>query len=89
MTTEILRDMIYRGAETMSEVTTVIFDEIHYMAQKQRFVPVSLFSRIYLYAYFSGIVWEETIVLINDAIQVQQLIFHLSVHIVRLIFLSG
>jgi len=36
MTTEILRSMLYRGSEVMREVAWVIFDEIHYMRDKQR-----------------------------------------------------
>uniref|UniRef100_A0A915DKL8 Uncharacterized protein n=1 Tax=Ditylenchus dipsaci TaxID=166011 RepID=A0A915DKL8_9BILA len=36
MTTEILRSMLYRGAEIMREVGWVIFDEIHYMRDKER-----------------------------------------------------
>ncbi|KAK6049846.1 DEAD/DEAH box helicase [Cooperia oncophora] len=35
MTTEILRSMLYRGAEVMREVGWVIFDEIHYMRDKE------------------------------------------------------
>ena len=36
MTTEILRSMLYRGSEMMREVGWVIFDEIHYMRDKER-----------------------------------------------------
>ena len=36
MTTEILRSMLYRGSEVMGEVGWVIFDEIHYMRDKER-----------------------------------------------------
>lgn len=36
MTTEILRSMLYRGSEVMREVSWVIFDEIHYMRDKER-----------------------------------------------------
>ncbi|XXQ38758.1 Helicase ATP-binding domain-containing protein [Plasmodiophora brassicae] len=36
MTTEILRNMLYRGSEVMREVQWVIFDEIHYMRDKER-----------------------------------------------------
>uniref|UniRef100_A0A158R3R5 ATP-dependent RNA helicase DOB1 n=1 Tax=Syphacia muris TaxID=451379 RepID=A0A158R3R5_9BILA len=36
MTTEILRSMLYRGSEIMREVGWVIFDEIHYMRNKER-----------------------------------------------------
>jgi len=36
MTTEILRSMLYRGSELMREVAWVIFDEVHYMRDKER-----------------------------------------------------
>lgn len=36
MTTEILRSMLYRGSEVMREVAWVIFDEVHYMRDKNR-----------------------------------------------------
>lgn len=36
MTTEILRSMLYRGGEIMREVAWVIYDEIHYMRDKER-----------------------------------------------------
>lgn len=52
MTTEILRSMLYRGSEVMREVAWVVFDEIHYMRDKER-----------------GVVWEETIILLPDAVR--------------------
>eukprot|EP00958_Prasinococcus_capsulatus_P003448 scaffold312_cov354-Prasinococcus_capsulatus_cf.AAC.1 len=36
MTTEILRSMLYRGAQILREVRWVIFDEIHYLRDKER-----------------------------------------------------
>lgn len=36
MTTEILRSMLYRGSEIMREVAWVVYDEIHYMRDKER-----------------------------------------------------
>lgn len=36
MTTEILRSMIYRGSELLREVSWVVFDEIHYMQDRER-----------------------------------------------------
>ncbi|KAF6167318.1 hypothetical protein GIB67_043179 [Kingdonia uniflora] len=36
MTTEILRGMLYRGSEMLKEVAWVIFDEIHYMKDRER-----------------------------------------------------
>lgn len=52
MTTEILRSMLYRGSEITREVAWVIFDEIHYMRDKER-----------------GVIWEETIILLNDNVR--------------------
>ncbi|KAI4291363.1 ATP-dependent RNA helicase DOB1 [Pancytospora philotis] len=36
MTTEIFRNMLYRGSEVIREVHWVVFDEIHYMRDKER-----------------------------------------------------
>jgi ATP-dependent RNA helicase DOB1 len=36
MTTEILRNMLYRGSEVMREVAWVVFDEVHYMRDPNR-----------------------------------------------------
>jgi ATP-dependent RNA helicase DOB1 len=36
MTTEILRGMLYKGSEVLREVAWVIFDEIHYMRDRER-----------------------------------------------------
>jgi hypothetical protein len=36
MTTEILRSMLYRGSEVMREVKWVVYDEVHYMRDKER-----------------------------------------------------
>ncbi|KXS11346.1 antiviral helicase [Gonapodya prolifera JEL478] len=36
MTTEILRSMLYRGSEVTRELAWVVFDEIHYMRDKER-----------------------------------------------------
>ncbi|KAK8959177.1 hypothetical protein KSP40_PGU016018 [Platanthera guangdongensis] len=36
MTTEILRGMLFRGSELLKEVAWVIFDEIHYMKDRER-----------------------------------------------------
>jgi ATP-dependent RNA helicase DOB1 len=64
MTTEILRHMLYRGSGwtiiyfflqklvVLGEIGWVIFDEIHYMRDKER-----------------GVVWEETIILLPDAVK--------------------
>ena len=36
MTTEILRSMLYRGSEIIREVSLVVYDEIHYLRDKER-----------------------------------------------------
>ena len=36
MTTEILRNMLYKGHDIVHEVQWVIFDEVHYMRDKER-----------------------------------------------------
>lgn len=36
MTTEILRSMLYRGSEVVRELSWIIFDEVHYMRDKER-----------------------------------------------------
>ena len=36
MTTEILRQMLYKGSEILTSVGWVIFDEVHYMRDKTR-----------------------------------------------------
>ncbi len=36
MTTEILRNMLYKGSEVVREMAWVIFDEVHYMHDKER-----------------------------------------------------
>jgi len=36
MTTEVLRNMLYKGHELVREVQWVVFDEVHYMRDKER-----------------------------------------------------
>ncbi|KDN37581.1 antiviral helicase [Tilletiaria anomala UBC 951] len=58
MTTEILRSMLYRGSEIMREVAWVIFDEIHYMRDKERGVvweeTIILLPRQVRYVFLSA-----------------------------------
>lgn len=51
MTTEILRNMLYKGGSELREVAYVVFDEVHYMRDMER-----------------GVVWEESIILLNSKI---------------------
>jgi ATP-dependent RNA helicase DOB1 len=69
---KILRSMLYRGSEITREVAWVVFDEIHYMRDKgtSTFVLKCHFiKRSGLFYYSSierGVIWEETIILLND-----------------------
>jgi antiviral helicase SKI2 len=36
MTTEILRSMLYRGADLIRDIESVIFDEVHYINDSER-----------------------------------------------------
>lgn len=36
LTTEILRNMLYRGAELVRDIEWVIFDEVHYVNDQER-----------------------------------------------------
>ncbi|KAJ3820120.1 ATP-dependent RNA helicase [Lentinula raphanica] len=58
MTTEILRSMLYRGSEIIREVAWVIFDEIHYMRDKERGVvweeSIILLSHNVRYVFLSA-----------------------------------
>lgn len=36
MTTEILRSMLYRGADLIRDIDSVIFDEVHYINDSER-----------------------------------------------------
>lgn len=52
MTTEILRMMLFTGDALVREISWVIYDEVHYMKDRDR-----------------GVVWEESIILLPDAIR--------------------
>lgn len=58
MTTEILRSMLYRGSEIIREVAWVIFDEVHYMRDKERGVvweeSMILLSKNVKYVFLSA-----------------------------------
>lgn len=72
MTTEILRSMLYKGADLIRDVEFVIFDEVHYvndaevsdgalLVQKRRLI-VLLTQR--------GVVWEEVIIMLPDHVNI-------------------
>lgn len=74
MTTEILRSMLYRGSVIMREVAWVIFDEIHYMRDsgqsKRRKKAICHCGSLIDFVYIErGVVWEESIILLPDAVR--------------------
>lgn len=71
MTTEILRSMLYRGADLIRDVEFVIFDEVHYVNDlevrlfffKKNFKP--LMTIVYFFSLMQrGVVWEEVIIML-------------------------
>jgi antiviral helicase SKI2 len=69
MTTEILRSMLYKGADLIRDVEFVIFDEVHYVNDAE--VRIS-FCHKYLRLTRSqrGVVWEEVIIMLPDHINI-------------------
>ena len=53
MTTEILRNMLFKNSETINDLFCIVFDEVHYINDMDR-----------------GHVWEETIIMIPQNIQI-------------------
>ena len=64
MTTEILRNMLYRGSEVMREVKWVIFDEVHYMNNPERGVvweeTIIMLPHLVRYVFLSATVPNAT-----------------------------
>lgn len=68
MTTEILRSMLYKGADLIRDVEFVIFDEVHYVND----------AEVWLYNFFEsmfksvqrGVVWEEVIIMLPDHVNI-------------------
>ena len=58
MTTEILRSMLYNGSEVTREMAWVIFDEVHYMRDKERGVvweeTIILLPSVVKYVFLSA-----------------------------------
>ncbi len=52
MTTEVLRNMLYAGSDTLDRLGYVVMDEVHYLADRAR-----------------GVVWEEVIIHLPDAVR--------------------
>jgi len=64
MTTEILRSMLYRGSEIAKEISWVIFDEVHYMRDRERGVvweeTIIMCSKNIRYVFLSATIPNST-----------------------------
>ena len=70
MTTEILRSMLYKGADLIRDVEFVIFDEVHYVNDAEvsrRFA--NLKTRL-ANEEQRGVVWEEVIIMLPDHVNI-------------------
>ncbi len=70
MTTEILRSMLYKGADLIRDVEFVIFDEVHYVNDAE--VRSSVGKVLYLLIVLKqrGVVWEEVIIMLPDHVNI-------------------
>lgn len=70
MTTEILRSMLYKGADLIRDVEFVIFDEVHYVndAEVRFLLPWNYYILIMLTQ--RGVVWEEVIIMLPDHVNI-------------------
>ncbi|KAK4703557.1 antiviral helicase SKI2, partial [Phenoliferia sp. Uapishka_3] len=78
MTTEILRSMLYKGADLIRDVEWVIFDEVHYVNDLEvcafsshPFLPYSSAANL-LPSHLPqrGVVWEEVIIMLPDHVNI-------------------
>ena len=60
MTTEILRSMLYRGADLVRDIEWVIFDEVHYINDTERGKSVLSFERTLRYGNIHNSYGRET-----------------------------
>lgn len=71
MTTEILRSMLYKGADLIRDVEFVIFDEVHYVNDAE--VRTFIIPRSSFFLAFTcqrGVVWEEVIIMLPDHVNI-------------------
>jgi antiviral helicase SKI2 len=71
MTTEILRSMLYKGADLIRDVEFVIFDEVHYVNDAE--VRTFIIPRRSFFLAFTcqrGVVWEEVIIMLPDHVNI-------------------
>ena len=73
MTTEILRSMLYKGADLIRDVEFVIFDEVHYVNDSEVMnlsITMPRYSSDLLFGSQRGVVWEEVIIMLPDHINI-------------------
>lgn len=74
MTTEILRSMLYKGADLIRDVEFVIFDEVHYVNDAEVRVavigPHCIDGTELSYPSKRGVVWEEVIIMLPDHVNI-------------------
>lgn len=70
MTTEILRSMLYKGADLIRDVEFVIFDEVHYVndAEVCRFILMRCGYQLKIMQ--RGVVWEEVIIMLPEHVNI-------------------
>lgn len=69
MTTEILRSMLYKGADLIRDVEFVIFDEVHYVNDAE--VRESFILRRWeSHSRQRGVVWEEVIIMLPEHVSI-------------------
>lgn len=69
MTTEILRSMLYKGADLIRDVEFVIFDEVHYVNDAE--VRAYIWCRLTMIdSKQRGVVWEEVIIMLPDHVNI-------------------
>ena len=72
MTTEILRSMLYKGADLIRDVEWVIFDEVHYVNDAEASID-STASVTYSHLtclHQRGVVWEEVIIMLPEHVNI-------------------
>ena len=72
MTTEILRSMLYKGADLIRDVEFVIFDEVHYVNDAEVSGDALLVRKRRLIVLHTqrGVVWEEVIIMLPDHVNI-------------------
>ena len=73
MTTEILRSMLYKGADLIRDVEFVIFDEVHYVNDAEVRGPPRRSLSFFVYpstCLQRGVVWEEVIIMLPDHVNI-------------------